>query len=593
MSIFTTLKQLIVDANQVNSRDLDLLRRTASKWYLGYLWVMALVVTGLSAGWSDHWQVILALNIGFAAAATFAHWKSPDAVQTRVTIGCAMLANWMNLIYAGSHYGAGEFILDAHMVYFVLNSILLAFFCWRTLLVINGITVVHHFGLNGLAPLLIWPSAEFSWMHLATHCAMATLVTCSGLAVSITVCRLFGKSEQMLEKLRGEMVTRERLEQEEARLREEALRREEEERLAEQERQQAEARAKAKAEEEARAAEAEKLRLREAAREKEEAARRAQSYEQNKIVEALAKGLKKLSKGDLQVSLDEKFPEAYETLRMDFNVTVSSLSDLIRQIAESVATIDGSSRELASASGELSSRTESSAATLQETSAALNELSTCVSAAAVGSRRANDVSKSAKVKANESTDVVAEATNAMAEIEGSSQQIAKIIDVIDDIAFQTNLLALNAGVEAARAGEAGRGFAVVASEVRALALRSSEAAQEIGTLISNSNNQVVKGVRLVETAGTALSEIISAVTEIARDVGEIASSSDEQASGVQEVNTAVSALDRTMQQNAAMTEQTTAAVHLLMQEASKLHSYIDKFSFDTKAEGAQASTQAA
>ena len=120
----------------------------------------------------------------------------------------------------------------------------------------------------------------------------------------------------------------------------------------------------------------------------------------------------------------------------------------------------------------------------------------------------------------------------MGGIETSSKQIAKIIGVIDEIAFQTNLLALNAGVEAARAGDAGRGFAVVASEVRALAQRSADAAKEIKTLISTSTQQVDAGVRLVGETGNALGRIVAQVATMNTLVTEIAASAQEQAAGL-------------------------------------------------------------
>jgi methyl-accepting chemotaxis protein len=166
----------------------------------------------------------------------------------------------------------------------------------------------------------------------------------------------------------------------------------------------------------------------------------------------------------------------------------------------------------------------------------------------------------------------------MSEIEESAGRIAKIIDVIEDIAFQTNLLALNAGVEAARAGEAGRGFAVVASEVRALAQRSSDAAREINDLITSSGTQVQRGVELVNRAGTALEQIVSSVAEISDLVAGIAASSKEQSTGVSEINTAVNQLDQSTQQNAAMFEETTAASHALTQLAEDLGGTVARFS---------------
>ncbi len=121
----------------------------------------------------------------------------------------------------------------------------------------------------------------------------------------------------------------------------------------------------------------------------------------------------------------------------------------------------------------------------------------------------------------------------------SSHKIADIIAVIDEIARQTNLLALNAAVEAARAGEAGRGFAVVATEVRDLAQRSSQAAKDIKTLISNSSGQVKEGVALVNSAGSSLGEIVESIKKVAGIVSGIAAANHEQAAGLEQINRAL------------------------------------------------------
>jgi methyl-accepting chemotaxis protein len=214
---------------------------------------------------------------------------------------------------------------------------------------------------------------------------------------------------------------------------------------------------------------------------------------------------------------------------------------------------------------------------LEQFAAALTQITASVASAADGASKASEVVTEARKNAEASGTVVREAVDAMGEIASSSEQISRIISVIDDIAFQTNLLALNAGVEAARASDAGRGFAVVASEVRALAQRSSEAAREINTLISTSGNQVKRGVSLVDKAGTALNEIVSSVGDIEDHVTGIAASAREQSTGLEEINTAISQLDQVTQQDVAMFEETTAATHTLTAEANALVSTTGKF----------------
>ena len=158
----------------------------------------------------------------------------------------------------------------------------------------------------------------------------------------------------------------------------------------------------------------------------------------------------------------------------------------------------------------------------------------------------------------------------MGEINAASRKIGEIIGVIDGIAFQTNILALNAAVEAARAGEQGRGFAVVASEVRSLAQRSAQAAREIKVLIGTSTDKVEGGTRLVQDAGTAMSEIVSGVQRVTDIIGEIGAATTEQSSGINQVNKAVAEIERMTQQNAALVEESAAAASSMSEQAGRL-----------------------
>ena len=295
------------------------------------------------------------------------------------------------------------------------------------------------------------------------------------------------------------------------------------------------------------------------------------------VVGSIGLGLERLAAGDLRFRVDTALPPAYEKLRSNLNGAMSELQEMVQRIVVNTGALRNGTDEITQASDDLSRRTENQAASLEQTAAALDEITATVRKTAEGAQLARTVVGQTKLDAEKSGEVVRKAVAAMGGIEESSQQIGKIISVIEEIAFQTNLLALNAGIEAARAGESGRGFAVVASEVRALAQRSSEAAKEIKTLILNSARQVDDGVKLVDETGVALGRIVAQVGEVTMAVADIAASAQEQATALQEVNSAINQMDQVTQQNAAMVEQSTAASHALAQETAELVRLTERF----------------
>jgi methyl-accepting chemotaxis protein len=246
--------------------------------------------------------------------------------------------------------------------------------------------------------------------------------------------------------------------------------------------------------------------------EEQEAERERQRLEQVRVVDDLKAGLSRLADGDLTRRIESPpenpFPAGYETLRESYNAVIDRVGGVLARVNAIADGVRTSSQTITKASRDLSSRTETQAATLEESAAALNQLTVSVRSTAERAAGAEEASQQNRNGAQSGAHVVGQAVEAMQGIEKSSEQITRIIGVIDDIAFQTNLLALNAGVEAARAGEAGRGFAVVASEVRLLAQRASDSAREIKELISKSAEQVETGSSLVNQAGEALADIL-------------------------------------------------------------------------------------
>lgn len=393
-----------------------------------------------------------------------------------------------------------------------------------------------------------------------------------------------GKLTRALTVFRANLVDKIRMEQEQVEAAQakqradEKARREERAREAAKRTQEAEQRAQDRAREEA------EQKQRDIIRRAAEQERKVLTEQQDQVVLMLAKSLQKLADGNLRVCIHQPFADRYEDLRSDFNRAVTNLSDMMQSISQTAQSIDNNSGDIRDASLDLSKRSEISATSLGQTSATLTELTSSVQSAADGASRVDGLVASTRNNAERSGEVVKQAVAAMEKIEESSRQISNITSVIDDISFQTNLLALNAGVEAARAGETGRGFAVVASEVRALAQRSSDAAQEISGLIANSNEQVNRGVELVDRAGQELSQFISEVEEIAGHVSDIARSAKSQSTGISEISSAIAQLDIVTQKNAAMFEETTAACQNLAGDASRLTAAMGRFVMDEEAD---------
>ncbi len=266
-----------------------------------------------------------------------------------------------------------------------------------------------------------------------------------------------------------------------------------------------------------------------------------------------------VAEGDLTHKITGQYAGVYLDCKNAINGTIEKLSEIFGQIRESAEIINNTSQEIAAGNNNLSQRAEQQAANLEETSASMEQLTATVKKNADHTQQANLVANNARELAEKGGQVVAAAVAAMEEINTSSNKIAEIISVIDEIAFQTNLLALNASVEAARAGEQGRGFSVVATEVRNLAKRSATAAKESKELIQNSVQKVRTGREFVNQTGSALSEIVDSVKKVGDIIAMIASASVEQSAGIAQVNQAVTQLDEITQQNAALAEQASAA----------------------------------
>ncbi len=249
---------------------------------------------------------------------------------------------------------------------------------------------------------------------------------------------------------------------------------------------------------------------------------------------------------------------------------VKPISRIIEGLNDGADQVSSASSQVSAASQSLAEGATEQAAGLEETSSSLEEMSSMTKQNADNAQQANHLAGDARKAAENGTSAVGKMTSAIDDIHKSSNETAKIIKVIDEIAFQTNLLALNAAVEAARAGEAGKGFAVVAEEVRNLAQRSAEAAKNTSSMIEQSVNNAKAGVVISAEVSKVLGEIATGIAKTSDLVNEIAAASQEQAQGVDQINKAISQMDKVTQQNAAAAEESASASEELNTQAGSM-----------------------
>ncbi len=250
--------------------------------------------------------------------------------------------------------------------------------------------------------------------------------------------------------------------------------------------------------------------------------------------------------------------------------TSRALRGIATQLASGSAQVASAATQVSSSAQTLASGSSEQAASIEETSASLEEISSMTKRNAESAAQAKQLANGTRSAAEVGAGDVTAMTDAMGAIKVSSDNIAKIIKTIDEIAFQTNILALNAAVEAARAGEAGAGFAVVAEEVRSLAQRSATAAKETAEKIEDAISKSAHGATISGRLAKSLDEIVSKARKVDDLVAEIAQASQEQSQGIGQVLTAVTQMDKVTQTNAASAEESAAAAEELNAQAQLL-----------------------
>ena len=249
----------------------------------------------------------------------------------------------------------------------------------------------------------------------------------------------------------------------------------------------------------------------------------------------------------------------------------------LSNIKEAAYQVTTSSSQVASASEALAQGSTEQASAIEEITASINDVAEKTKQNASQANVAADMMAKTIAEVKKGNEEMQQMVVAMQDINASSENISKIIKVIDDIAFQTNILALNAAVEAARAGDAGKGFAVVAEEVRNLAAKSAAAAAETAEMIEDSIRKVEAGTQIADETAKALEEITINVKESESIVTEIAEASNYQATAIAQIDKAIEQVSQVVQTNSATSEECAAASVELSNQASRMRDLISVY----------------
>ncbi|HWE86194.1 MAG TPA: methyl-accepting chemotaxis protein [Terracidiphilus sp.] len=323
---------------------------------------------------------------------------------------------------------------------------------------------------------------------------------------------------------------------------------------------------------------------------------------------AATRALERFAEKDLTVSIDEQGEDEIGRVASAVNTTVAVMRSMVHSISHGAETLSSAATQLSARSTQTGSNTRSQAgrtgqiaAAAQEMTATIGEISRNSELAAVAGRSSAEtaidggrIMESTAATMQRISDVTFTVGEKMRSLADRSNEIGKIVNVIQEISEQTNLLALNAAIEAARAGEQGRGFAVVAGEVRRLAERTKGATEEITStirgiqeetrvtldVVAGSRSAVEEGISETANARSSLEKIIQASREVERQIAMIATAATEQTAASNEISDSAHSISELAAENASASDEAVVGAKHLSDLANELDGIIRQFRVD-------------